>query len=193
MIGLIRTPASKNPKPLACIGVEQIGSFHLRQHIWSRVPIFSWRIRFYQNKKMCFASSARVFLCLSRAQDIPEKERWECRKNALTAEMRHYLDTGLVSPPRPEKASSKSVERRQGRTRGERCNQHGDTSTTTTCRSKGAKGDQRRDCPEGGVKSCAGGNTTVETDITPSPPPEDAALFIAGIFGGEDDRGMEDY
>lgn len=192
MLALIRTPANKNPKQFVCVGVEQIDSFHLWQHIWLRVPIFSWRNRLLPKQKTCFASSARVFMCLSRAQDIPEQERWECRKNALTAEMRHYLDTGLVSPPRPEKASCKSVEIRQGQTRGEQRNQDGDTTTTTRC-SKGVKGDQRRDCPEGGVKSCAGGNTKVETEITPSPPPEDAALFIAGIFGGEDDRGMEDY
>ena len=36
-------------------------------------------------------------------QKIPENERWECRKNALSEEIRTYLDTGIFSESsRPE-------------------------------------------------------------------------------------------
>lgn len=45
-------------------------------------------------------------------QEIPEQERWECRKNALSDEIRHYLDTGVL--PRHLTETAKSPEQRAG-------------------------------------------------------------------------------
>lgn len=55
--------------------------------------------------------SPRVGLILIRHQGIPDRERRECHKNALSDEMRHYLDAGVLPRATPGQ-TSKSEERR---------------------------------------------------------------------------------
>ncbi|CAN0170574.1 unnamed protein product, partial [Hapterophycus canaliculatus] len=124
-------------------------------------------------------------------EGIPEKERWECRKNALSAEIRCYLDTGIM-PDATSSRALKSDEERPAQVppAGEKFEM---LASSTKCSGKGK-------LPESGER-CSGGNDRELHEVGNSAcgarsaaPPEEAVLSVASLFDESVDRAKnEDY
>lgn len=136
-----------------------------------------------------------LFLTSVRRQGIPEKERRECRKNALSEEMRHYLDTGTLPSVLNPDPVSKSDERRPvqavpGREKS--------SSPNAGARSRRGGGSADGNCVsrvEGRpVINVVDGESGGDAHHADASPPAQATISIASLFGwGHDREKDEDY
>ena len=114
-------------------------------------------------------------------QGIPENERWECRKNALSDEMRRYLDTGVLPRASPAQVS-KSDEGRPVQAVTPKADCYSPITTSVQPRRE-----------EGSAESVAGAKCGPVADVVAAPPAE-ATISIATLFGwGYDREKEEDY
>lgn len=139
--------------------------------------------------------SPRVFFLTPglRHQGIPENERWECRKNALFEDMRHYLGTGVL--PRAALAqTSKSDERRPVQAMPAKEDESFISPTPTTS-VQSRRGEESAES----VIQAKGGPIVNDDGVLGSgahhaAPPAEATISIASLFGwGHDREKGEDY
>ncbi|CAM9282171.1 unnamed protein product [Scytosiphon promiscuus] len=124
-------------------------------------------------------------------EGIPERERWECHKNALSAEIRHFLDTGILFHPTRSRALKSDEERpvqvaqvggKSGMSaRRTKCS---GARLSTESADHGSSGADRKPHEEGSSASCT--RSAASSD--------EAVLSVASLFGDGIDRGNnEDY
>eukprot|EP00903_Cladosiphon_okamuranus_P006871 g6692.t1 len=134
-------------------------------------------------------------------EGIPENERWECRKNALSEELRRYLDTGILPRATPSQ-TSKSDERRPVQAvpaKGADCFIRRTTTTTITTTATSVQSRRGGEAAESATK-LKGGPAADDDGTTGSgahhhaAPPAEATISIASLFGwGRDREKDEDY
>lgn len=111
----------------------------------------------------------------------------ECRTNALSDEMRHYLDTGIL-PDEPPARIPKTDESRPVQTvppAGEK----GHRGTTSAQSIQGRDGAESRNGSKGGRVDAIHGSSAARAAS-----PADATISIASLFGwGHDREKDEDY
>lgn len=132
-----------------------------------------------------------VYTCFDSRQGIPPKERRECRMNALSEEIRRYLDTGTLPDGTPLPEEGKQDEGRP-------------VQPVPPDREKYHHSEAERTKPDGAGKGVGsvGGNGTVVDDARESSlsgahnaaSSAEGALSVASLFGwGHDREKAADY
>lgn len=130
------------------------------------------------------------FSVLCRRQGIPEKERWECRKNALSEEMRRYLATGTLPNETPNNNITPKSE--EGRPAVQAVPLDREENGSHSSKAKSVSPNGREELVKTRDSGKDSGSSASAAHNAESPP--DATISIASLFGwGHDREEDEDY
>lgn len=113
-------------------------------------------------------------------QDVPREELWECRKNALSEDIRRYLDTGIL--PRKHPPSAADANAAEGR------NSLRTRDSALQERAKLSSGEGRPD-EDGNLEPLQDERDIQSKDCTP----EDPEALIAMLYHDGDGDDCGDY